>query len=187
MARGSMRKRAAGPARSVDVQRVARALAGPGNDTRVWFSAATVGYINDQGEFVTGDGGDAALRRAARDAIACERDGVLVDVRLEPTGEPVTARYSGVSFGRFGGALVPVTPGDEVLVSISGGHLNSAAVAIVAILSNATAKIPADWANDRLLIEARRGAVHIRGPAVRIDSPNLILNGRTVARGTEPI
>ena len=185
--RGPARIRAPGIKRTLDVQRVAKAIAGPGIDTRSWLEAGTVGILNDQGEFVTGDGGGDGAAAEARDAVACERDGAVVDLRLEPSGQFVTARYHGISAGRYGGIFVPLTPGDEVVVAIPGGDYNSPAITIVAIASNETAQIPADWANDRLLIETIRGPLHLRGPAIRLDSPNLILNGRTVASGTEPI
>ena len=166
--------------RTPDVQKIARSLRGPGNDTRAWFSAGTVGVFSDRGEWLT-EG------EAARDAIAVERDGAVVDVRLEPSGEFVTARYHGVQAGRWAVILAPIAPGDEVLVAIPDGDLNSAAIAIVGVAANRTALIPADWNNDRLLIDGLAVPVHIRGAAVTIESPNLVLNGRRVARSTEPL
>lgn len=166
--------------KTFDVQRIAKAIAGPGVDTRFWFSAGTVGVFTNQGEFVTSG-------VAARDAIAVEADGALVDVRLEPSGEFVSARYHGVRAGRWAVILAPLAPGDEVLVAIPDGDPNNAATSIVAVLANATAPIPSDWANDRLLIDGLVVPVHIRGPAVSIESPNLFLNGRRVARSSEPL
>ena len=163
-----------------DVQRLAKALSGPGIDTRTWFAQGTVGVFTDRGEFVTSG-------ELGRDAVACEADGVVVDVRLEPSGEFVTARYHGISAGRWAVVLAPIAPGDEVLVGIPDGDFNSPGIVVVAVAANATAPIPTDWANDRLLIEGLTVPVHIRGPSVSIESPNLLLNGRRVFRSPEPI
>lgn len=168
--------------RSLDVQRIARAVQSRGIDTRLWVSYGTVGVLNDQGEFVVDDG----------QAIFPVPNGIVVDVRLEPSGHLITANYHGVAAGRLGSILFPIIQGDQVLVIIPDGDLNSASVACLPLGSNATpsAQIPSDFSNDntpRVLIDLKCPLdIRVLG-AVRIDSVNLKLNGRTVVRGTDPI
>lgn len=178
----------AGIRRSPDIRRMAKALQSRNIDTRFWFSAGTVGHLDDRGTFIA-EGDEAYIgsgndRRAL--AVAVEDDGVLVDVRLEPSGEYVTARYHGLGVGQFGAILFPILPGDEVVVAVPDGDLNSPAISIVTIASNIRAQIPTTWANDRVLFQAR-GPIEITAPAIAIDSNNLVLNGRTVTRSGETI
>ena len=170
-----MARRRGGVARTIDVQRLAKALASEGIDTRFWVSAGTVGVLEDDGTFKTD-----------RDAIFADRKGAVVDVRLEPKGVFVTARWSGLGCGRFGCILIPITPGDEVAVMFPNGKLNSASLSIVAMLSNETAKIPADWNNDRVLFDLNV-ALEIRAPFLSLRSGNLRINGRQVNPGADPI
>jgi hypothetical protein len=69
----------------------------------------------------------------------------LLNVTLQPGGQPVQARpvYAGTGAAR--GDLWPVEDGDEVLVLCPGGNLN-AAVALVGLTSSAAA-VPSDWDN----------------------------------------
>lgn len=168
-------KRRGVPQKTIDVQRLARALSGPGNDTRVWMSQGTVGIVDLDGEFVT-----------TPESVWVDRLGVVVSVRLEPIGEVVTARYNGIACGRFGRMLIPVRPGDEVGVSIPDGDFNSPGITIVSIGSNATALNPKDWNNDRVLFDLNV-PIEIRGPAIKINSPNLRLNGRPLVYSPEGV
>lgn len=170
----------------IDVQRLARAISGPGVDTRTWVSAGTVGLVNPQGEFVTDSFVTDNQGNKVAEAVYVDRLGAVVSVRLEPINEVVNARYNGIACGRMGFMLVPIRGGDEVLVSVPDGDLNSPAIAILAILSNQTAQIPQDWNNDRVLFSLNV-PLEIRAPAVKISSVGLTLNGRVVAGGTEGI
>lgn len=160
----------------IDVQRLARAVSGPGIDTRSWLHSGTVGVAGEGGEFRTDD----------PESVYVDRLGAVVRVRLEPGGEIVTARYHGISCGRFGFILVPIRPGDEVLVAVPDGDFNSPSITVIALAANATAKIPGDWNNDRVLFDTNV-PLEIRGPAIRVSSPNLVLNGRPVAFSPEGI
>lgn len=171
MIRQKRSSRAKTPA-TVDVERLAAALGV--TDSRIWFAAGTVG------------------KRAADDALELDaaayfvdRLGLRVSVRLEPEDVWVVARAGGFA-GQAGRALLPYLPGDEVLVAVPGGDLRSPAIAIVGSLSNAAFEVPADWNNDRALIDLRV-PLEVRAPAVRIDSPSLFLNGRRVNFGPEGI
>lgn len=172
---------------SIDIQRVAQALAGPGIDSRFWVSAGTVGTRDDDGSFSTTATVDSpGSGPPVPEAVYVDELGLVADVRLEPSGDLVTARYNGVGVGRFGSILVPLRGGDEVVVVIPDGDLNSPSIAIVALLADETAKIPTDWNNDRVLFRLNV-PLEIRGPAVDIRSPNLQLNGRQVPFGSENI
>lgn len=165
------------------MQRIGKAAAFAGIDPRYWVSGGTVGVFNDQGEFITADTDE----KIAPDAVACEKDGVLVDVRLEPIGRFVSARYHGVHAGLAGSILVPIKAGDEVLVLIPDGRLNSPGISIVTILSNAIATIPTDWKNDRVLIDSPAYPVHIRSNSIRLDASSVLIKGRPVRNSQEPI
>lgn len=159
-----------------DIQRLANAISGPGIDTNRWIASGTVGVIDDDGNFSTTD----------PEAVYVDELGAVVDVRIEPSGEAVPARYNGIAVGRFGSMLIPLRGGDEVLVVIPDGDLNHPGVAIVGFQSNETAKIPTNWNNDRVLFQLAV-PFEINGPAVRINSANLVLNGRPVVRSPEGI
>ena len=95
----------AGVPRSLDVQRLAKAISGPGVDTRFWFSGGTVGTFDEEtNEFKTDD----------PQAVYVDRLGVVADLRLEPSGKAVTARYNGVACGRAGFMLVPLRAGETL-------------------------------------------------------------------------
>ena len=95
----------------IDVQRLAAAIAGPGNDTRTWFVEGTVGLLDDRGTFKTDD----------PEGVFAEPDGCVVGVQIEPEGLMITANWNGISCGRFGFILFPIRVGDDVLVAIPGG------------------------------------------------------------------
>lgn len=159
---------------TIDVHRAGEALKQPGIDTRYWVADCTVGLYDDAGEFRTDD----------KEAIWCDADGCLVSFRIDSTGDFGTARYEGISCGRFGFALIPIRPGDEIVVVFPGGNLNSPANHVIGMKSNRTAQIPTDWNNDRVLFDFNV-PFEIRAPAVSVTSQNLRLNGRPVRGGTE--
>jgi hypothetical protein len=161
---------------TIDVQRLARAIAGPGIDTRTWVTAGTVGVKDDRGRFVTND----------PEAVYVDNFGAVASVQVEPDGQMVTARWNGVACGRFGFFLFPLRAGDEVTVLIPDGDYNSDAISIVDVHSNQTAQIPTDWNNDRVLLSLNV-PLEIEGPAIRIRSPNLDLNRRKVTFSSEGI
>lgn len=162
-----------------DVQRVARALAMPGIDPRIWATGGTVGVLNDSGEFVT-SGKFGRLARAA------SPNGVIISVRLDSYGIVIPARYHGMAVGRAGAALFPIMPGDEVLVVITDGNLRSAQITALPAGSNATAQIPSDWNNDRVLFDLSV-PFQVRAPAIDLNSANMRINGRRVGSSEEPI
>lgn len=173
---GNIRRRLRQARPALDMRRLAAALSGPGVDTRTWFAQGTVGVHREDGTWDFED----------PEAVYVDDEGALISVRLEPEDAEVTARWNGVGAGRFGVIYFPIYPGDEVLVAIPGGDLSSSAIAIVTVMSNLTAPTPETWANDRVLMDLRV-PLEIRGPAVRIRSGNLELNGRAVAFSTEAI
>lgn len=135
--------------RDIDHRRVAESLKGPGIDTRFWCSHATVGTMDDQGKF------DPTDKRS----IIVAPDGVWVDVRLEPSGIPVTARVQ-LGVGGQAHILAPINPGDEVLVHIPSGNPSNPPT-VAAILNNQRFKIPIGkdkkpiFKNDRVLIHVK--------------------------------
>lgn len=161
-----------------DVARVAEAIKGPGIDTRRWLEAGTVGIQLEDGTFLTN--GPAMLT-----AFFAGPKGLVVSVRLEPTDIIVQARVAWQG-GRAGSVLFPVRAGDEVVVAIPGGDLKSPDIAVVGSLTNMTAPIPTDWNNDRVLWELAV-PFQVRAPAVSIESPNLLLNGRKVSPSPEDL
>lgn len=162
-----------------DVSRIGRALGGA-NDPRIWTSLGTVGFFDDRGKFVSDD----------RDAIFAGRGiGSVVDVRLEPTGDYVTARWSGLGLGQFGSILVPISPGDLVAVLIPDGSLSSPGISIVGLVENVAGEAgqpPSNWNNDRVLWRLRV-PLEIDGPAIEIRSPTLTLNDRLVVPAADTI
>jgi hypothetical protein len=136
---------------TIDIGLVAKSLRGPGTDTRRWVSYGTVGVIGDDGVFDT----------TSYAGIAVTPKGVFVDVRLEPSGLPVTARLA-LGIGSCGHILAPIRPGDEVIVVSPEGDYNTPPL-ITSILNNAAHKQPLGsdrkpvFKNDRLLIEIGSG------------------------------
>lgn len=174
------RKNRKAPVAGIDMQRVARAVAGPGIDTRTWITVCTVGVVDDNGEFST-----VAPTSGPRssEAVAVQRQGAIVSVRIEATGEIVNARYNGIAVGRFGSMLVPLRPGDEVLVAFPDGNQRSAGASVLGLLSNQTARIPADWANERVLF-VLNVPFEIRAPTITLQAAGgMTINGRPVGPG----
>jgi hypothetical protein len=171
----------------VDMGRLAAALRSPGIDPRKWIVAGTVGYRDDDGELQTGElleppgGGPAVPASTWTDA-----DGCIVDVHVEPDGDVLACRWNGIAVGTFGSLLFPLRGGDNVLVLIPDGDQNSPDRTIVAVGACASRPIPTDWNNDRVLFDLNV-PLEVRGPAVRIDSGNLTLNGRPVRPGARGI
>ena len=165
--------------RSIDLQRLAEGLKTDGIDTRVWVESGTVGVQLPSGEFVT-SGQESAYARSA------EEESLLVDVRLEPLDRIITARYHGLSCGRAGSGLFPIMPGDEVLVLFPGGSMKSGEIVAFLTGNNATAPVPKDWHNDRVLFDLSV-PFHVRAPSIKLESSNLTLNGRRVNGSKEPI
>lgn len=156
---------------TVDVQRLGQALAGPGLDTRDWLSAGTVGARDPQGEFVIDP-----------QSVYASQLGTVVDVRLEPSGRMITARWNGLSVGRFGSILFPIRAGDDVVVLFPNGDPNDGSATIIGLIGDRTALTPEDWNNDRVLFDLNV-TLEIRGPAIKLTSPNLLLNNRPVRPG----
>lgn len=156
---------------AVDVQRLAQALAGPGIDTRTWVGVGTVGARDPQGEFVIDP-----------ESVFASQLGAVVDVRLEPSGRMITAKWNGLSVGRYGSILFPIRAGDDALIAFPSGDPNDGSATIIALLGDRTALTPSDWNNDRVLFDLNVD-LEIRGPGIRITSPNLVLNGRPVRFG----
>lgn len=94
--------------------------AGPGTDTRQWTSYGTV--IPD------GDGSRSV--RFTDDAGAPLDHGVLVDVKLHPSGTVVPCRTSSMCAGNGEGEYYPFVAGDEVLVAITEGDERAGCVII---------------------------------------------------------
>lgn len=155
----------------VNVQKLAEALATPGIDSRIWFGVGTVGVKDPQGTFITDP-----------ESVFASQLGAVVDVRLEPSGRMITAKWSGISVGRFGSLLFPIRAGDDVLVSFPSGDPNDGSATIIALDGDRTALTPADWNNDRVLFDLNVD-MEIRGPGIKITSPNLVLNTRPVRFG----
>jgi len=186
------RRRRTGPtSRTIDVQRLAKALHSK-IDSRIWVSFATVGIRDDTGEFSIDEGKDPNIISGAKVAVFATPAGVLVDVRLEPTGHIVTANYHGFCSGRAGSCLFPIFAGDAVIVLIPDGDLNSPGICALPCGSNATALIPNDWTSNvgtpRVLLDLKV-PFEVRAPSITLTARNgqVKLNGRAVLRGNETI
>lgn len=168
---------------AIDVQRLGRALAGPGLDTRMWVSAGTVGLLRDNKETGESEFFIPIIAEEVQKTHFTDAEGCIITVRLEPSEAIVNARWNGLSCGAFGSMLFPLKPGDEVLVLIPDGDISSPSVCIIACQSNAWAPLRSDdWDNDRVLFDFRL-PVEIRGNSIQIKSGNLRLNGRLVRQG----
>lgn len=135
--------------RTLDAQKLAATVAGPGIDTRMWVSYATVGVLDDHGNL------DVTDKRA----VYIGPEGVEVDVMLDPSRVPVTCKYNGIQGGCSATVLTPIHPGDRVLVHLPGGDANQMPV-IASILHSASCKQPLGpdrkpiFQNDRLMVWA---------------------------------
>lgn len=146
-----------GGTRAGDFAKQREAIKGPGADTRYWVSLGTVGVQKDDG---TVDATDPQ-------AVVITPRGVFVDVFLQPLGAWVTARLQLGVGGRSCSIMAPIRAGDEVVVVLADGGLVTPV--IVAILNNATGKLPLEqsdnkpvFRNDRLSIFAKDVPVEIR-------------------------
>jgi hypothetical protein len=142
----------------LDVVRLARGLAIPGGDLRHWVSYATVAAIDDDGEIDLSD----------PNAIVITPSGVDVDVVLEPSGYPCTAKH-GIAAGKVF-VCGPIEVGDQVVVGIPDGD-SSMVPRILAVVSGpngAKDVVPVDDAgkpifkNDRFLIFAKGVPIDLR-------------------------
>jgi hypothetical protein len=107
------------------------ALAAPGMDPRQWCSYGIVLSDSDEAHSVRfNDENGAALPH-----------GVLVDVKLQPSGTIVPCRVAMLDAGSGEAAWSPVGPGDEVIVLVPEGRENAGCV-IVGRLPNAKDVFP---------------------------------------------
>lgn len=160
----------------LNIARLARALVSPEMDSRSWLESGTIGLLGDDDE----------LDVESPESIYVDPFGAIVSVRLEPSGRMVTARYNGLGCGQFGSILVPISPGDEVLVGIPNGNYNSPGVQILGLCANATTRIPSDWNNDHVRLTSNLD-VQIEAASIRLDAMHLFLNGRRVNPTSEDI
>jgi len=147
----------------LDWRKVGEGLKASGMDLRHWCSYGTVGVVGDDGKFDPTD----------MHAVLVAPDGVWVDVRLEPTLIPVTARVQ-LGVGGTAHIMAPIYAGDEVLVVIPDGDLMNPPV-VVAILNSQGAKVPVGkdrkpvFKNDRLLLQVKAGMpVELNGSRINV-------------------
>lgn len=146
----------------LDVRRMAKALEGPGIDTRFWVATGIVATVDDDGNIQDDD----------PKAVYISRAGVEVDVVLLPSQDQITCRVA--SGGPGAQDFRPVHPGDEVLVLIPDGEHGSSPV-VVALLNGQSDPIATDgsgrplFANDRRLIWAAGVPIDLRTGPVRVE------------------
>jgi hypothetical protein len=136
------RRMPAGAMRAADVYRIADGMARPGLDTRSWVTYGTVASFGPPPD------------PSDPNAIVVAPEGVAVDVLVGTEETPVTCRY-----GHQGGAsatlLLPIRPGDLVLVAIPDGDLGLPGE-ILRVCTNAGAPLPLEedrmpvFRNDRV-------------------------------------
>jgi len=102
----------------IDVAAMREAVKGPGVDTRMWLAMGTV---------VAGTADKHPVRFTDEDGNALPH-GVLVDVKLHPSGTEVPCRVMGRTAGNGTGEYHPFVDGDEVLVAVPGGDERSGCV-----------------------------------------------------------
>lgn len=149
-----------------DFRRLGRALAMPGTDLRHWVSYGTV---------ATADGDDGEINVTDPNAVLVTPAGVEVDVVLEPSGYPCTARF-GVAAGSCH-VNTPIRPGDQVIVGIPDGDA-SMVPQVLCVINGSSDRMPVGedgrpiFQNDRLMIHAGAGIpIEVRtadGTMVRI-------------------
>jgi hypothetical protein len=169
------RKSRLGP---IDFRRMARGMAQQGNDLRHWVSYATV---------ATANGDDGTMDPTDPDAILVTPAGVEVDVVLEPSGYPCSARF-GVAAGSCS-INTPIRPGDQVIVGIPDGDV-SMVPQILCVITGSSDPMPVGddglpiFRNDRLMIYAGAGLpIEIRtsnGTMVRITDDLVEVGGQGV-------
>lgn len=184
------RRQRIGP--DLDVVRLGRGLAIPGGDLRHWVSYATVAAVDDDGE----------MDLSNKDAVVITPAGVDVDVVLEPSGYPCTAKH-GIAAGTVF-ICGPIQVGDLVVVGIPDGDV-AMIPRILAVVSgpNGAAdvvpvgddKLPV-FKNDRLLIYAKGVPIDLRSTdgehtSSLLANPDgsVVINGgsKGVARVGDPI
>lgn len=163
-----------------DFRRLGRALAMPGTDLRHWVSYGTV---------ATADGDDGEINVTDPNAVLVTPAGVEVDVVLEPSGYPCTARY-GIAAGSCH-VNTPIRPGDQVIVGIPDGDA-SMVPQVLCVISGSSDPMPLEndgrpiFKNDRLLIHAGAGIpIEIRtadGTMVRITDGLVEVGGAGVTQ-----
>jgi hypothetical protein len=173
-----MARRRARSIQPLDFRRMARGMAQQGNDLRHWVSYATV---------ATANGDDGTMDPTDSHAVLVTPAGVEVDVVLEPSGYPCTARY-GVAAGSCS-INTPIRPGDQVIVGIPDGDV-SMVPQIFCIISGSSDPMPTGddglpiFKNDRLMIHAGAGVpIEIRtanGTMVRITDDLVEVGGQGV-------
>lgn len=141
-----------------DVQRMGAATARPGNDPRTWFSFATV------------------------EAVGVDKEGVFVDVILQPTGDFLTCRlgtpYSGPNFGFH----IPISIDEEVVVGLPSGDPLHGGV-IIGRLQSASDPLPQeaiDHKDDFVLVVQDKKSVRL---AVNGDGAKIFLGAVDATRG----
>lgn len=133
---------------ALDFRRIARGMAQQGNDLRHWVSYATV---------ATSDGVTGTMDPTDPNAVLVTPAGVEVDVVLEPSGYPCTARY-GVAAGSVH-INTPIRPGDQVVVGVPDGDA-SMIPQVFCIISGSSDPMPTGddglpiFRNDRFMVHA---------------------------------
>jgi len=163
--------------RALDMTRFAEGLRSAGLDLRHWVSYATVAVVDDatgKPDFTN------------RNAVVVTPSGAEVDLVLEPSMHPVTARWG------WGGGRAhfhcPLEPGDQVIVGFPDGDV-SMVPQVLAAVTGASAPMPVGddglplFKNDRVLLHARGVPVEIvtdggsrvlleAGGAVQVENKN---------------
>lgn len=164
------------------MRRLAAALAGPGNDPRLWVAYGTV----STGAITSGPDDDVlSFDIDDPQAVQIGPAGVMVDVVLEPSLQTVTCHYSGIQGGKDCVVLAPIFTGDRVLVAMPDGSLGgSGPPVILAILNSDSEQIPLGpdqkplFQNDRVLIWAKDVPIDIRtagGSRVEINEDGTVV------------
>jgi len=167
--------------RALDMTRFAQGLRTAGVDLRFWMSYATVAVVDDE----TGK-----PDFSNRNAVVITPSGAEVDVVLEPSMQPMTARW-GWGGGRVS-AHCPLEPGDQVILGFPDGDA-SMVPQVLAAVSGASGPLPVGddglpvFQNDRLLVHARGVPVDVRtdgGARALLDADGgvQIMNGSGTVR-----
>lgn len=161
-----------------DFRRFGRALAMQGSDVRHWVSYGTV---------ATADGESGEINVTDPNAVLVTPAGVEVDVVLEPSGYPCTARF-GVAAGSCH-VNTPIRPGDQVVVGIPDGDV-AMVPQVLCVINGSSDPMPLGndglpiFRNDRLMIHAGAGIpIEIRtadGTMVRITDGKVEVGGAGV-------
>jgi hypothetical protein len=168
-----------GGAPTLNLRKLAGALAAPGQDTRFWLSYGIVASVSDKGTPDTSNPG----------AVIAGPEGVEMDVVLLPSEDPIVCRFP--SGGRTSTDDWPIRPGDEVLVGIPEG-LPGAGGVILGVMNSADAQLPVEDDGKPMFRHDRRQIwalvpIDLRTPGggVTINPDGSILLGRDGA--THPL